>query len=425
MGFGVYFGVKVGTHRTPTVRPAIRVGFGVTWGNDGTAIEGLRHTHEDGACAPSGAAETLLPPDWTGTRARLLPRRTAPVRGSSATGGGDYSYRTLGHADDVVRADGRDVLTFEQATRAALLPQATVPRGKLTVSGALKQYFVGFAARSKHARIVEQWADKRIVPTLGNIRVDRLTKTQIETWLAGLVRDNPDDPDAQRRSRYTANRILTILKAALNEAFADEANGIPSDTAWRRVKPFRNVGGARQEHFESSQVRLLVSKAATFDQRFANLVEVAYLTGARLGELAGADVGDFDATKATLRVNGKTGPRTITLTAETVATLQRIAGKRHTAMPLLPRTDGERWRNTQHRPMQRALALAELPLAASFYSLRHSHISRAIEGGMPLSLIAENCGTSLLMIQRNYAHVLAKTRRATIEKTAPRLRRVK
>ena len=41
---------------------------------------------------------------------------------------------------------------------------------------------------------------------------------------------------------------------------------------------------------------------------------------------------------------------------------------------------------------------------------------------MPLSLIAENCGTSLLMIQRNYAKVLAKTRSATIERTAPKLR---
>ena len=30
---------------------------------------------------------------------------------------------------------------------------------------------------------------------------------------------------------------------------------------------------------------------------------------------------------------------------------------------------------------------------------------------MPLSLIAENCGTSLLMIQNNYAQVLARTRR--------------
>jgi integrase len=339
--------------------------------------------------------------------------------------GGRYRYRTLGHADDVVRADGRDVLTFEQATRVALAPEASAPVGKLTVRLALERYFVGLASRSKHAKITEQWSNKRIVPTLGDYRVDRLTRTQIAQWLAGLVRADDEDPDGKRRSQATANRVLTILKAALNEAFADTANGIPSDTAWRLVKPFRDVEDSRHEHFDSAQVRKLVAKAATFDKPFANLIEVAYLTGARLGELAGATVGSFDATRATLRVDGKTGAREITLTAETIALLRKLTTKRSAQALLLPRSDGERWQNTQHRPMQRALTLAELPLAASFYSLRHSHISRAIEAEMPLSLIAENCGTSLLMIQRNYAKVLASTRRDTIERTAPKLRRVK
>lgn len=338
---------------------------------------------------------------------------------------GSYRFRTIGHADDVVRADGVDVLTFEQATRLAFAPQATAPVGKLTVSEAFKRYYIGLAARSKHADITKQWADLRIIPTLGDYRVDRLTKTQIERWRDALVRDDPEDLDAHRRSQDTANRILTILKAALNEAFADESNGLPSDAAWRRVKPFKNVGGARQEHFESSQVRVLVAKAATFDRPFANLIEIAYLTGARLGELAAANVGDVDLTNAALRVSGKTGHRSVTLTAESVAVLKRIIAKRPTCDPLLPRSDGERWRNTQHRPMQRTLKLAELPTTASFYSLRHSYISRAIEAGMPLSLISENCGTSLQMIQKSYAKVLARTRRDVLEKTSPKLRRVK
>ena len=79
----------------------------------------------------------------------------------------------------------------------------------------------------------------------------------------------------------------------------------------------------------------------------------------------------------------------------------------------------------QFRPFRRAAALAELPPSASFYSMRHSYISRAIEAGMPLSLVAENIGTSLAMIQKNYAHVLASLRRDMIQQTAPRLRRVK
>jgi hypothetical protein len=81
-----------------------------------------------------------------------------------------------------------------------------------------------------------------------------------------MVRDDPEDPDARRRSQDTANRIPTILKAALNAAFQDEANRIPTDAAWRCVKPFKNVSKAREDDLESAEVRVLIAKAATFDR---------------------------------------------------------------------------------------------------------------------------------------------------------------
>ena len=339
---------------------------------------------------------------------------------------GTYRYGTLGAADDLGGADGRDILTFEQARKAA--GAAVVPTGaKITVADSLDLYLKALAARSTHAKEARQRADKHIVPTLGRHRVDRLTKSQVESWLAGLVRDDPDDPDARRRSQDSANRVLTIFKAALNMAFADDANHIPTDSAWRRVKAFRNVAGAREDHFEAGQVRTLIAKAATFDKAFANLLEAAYLTGARYGELAGVEVRDFDHGRATLMVRkGKTGARVVTLTGEAVQFFKRLTAKRPPAAVLLPRADGDTWgKSEQARPFNRAAALAELPASSSFYTLRHSHISRAIEAGMPLSLVAENCGTSLTMIQKNYAKVLASTRRDTIEATAPKLRRVK
>ena len=47
------------------------------------------------------------------------------------------------------------------------------------------------------------------------------------------------DADAVRARRATANRVLTILKAALNHAFT-EGHAV-SDEAWRKVKPFRQA----------------------------------------------------------------------------------------------------------------------------------------------------------------------------------------
>jgi len=40
-----------------------------------------------------------------------------------------------------------------------------------------------------------------------------------------------------RARRATANRTLTVLKAALNQAFHESR--IASDEAWRKAKPFR------------------------------------------------------------------------------------------------------------------------------------------------------------------------------------------
>lgn len=347
---------------------------------------------------------------------------------------GDYRYNTIGVADDVAQADGRDVLTFEQALKKAGGAVA-LTGAKITVRIAVENYLKDLEARKGTAASTEvkQRAEKHIYEKLGAHRVDRLTKGQIEDWLAGLVRgDNPDDPDARRRSQDSANRILSILKAALNHAFADDANNVPSDRAWRRVKAFRSVGAARQDHFDATQIRTLIAKAATFDKCFANLLEAAYLTGARLGELTALDVRDFDADRAVILIRAstagarKTGSRPVTLTDEAVRFFRRLTKNKLPTGVLLPRTDGDRWgKSEHHRPFKRAAALAELPSSASFYSLRHSYISRAIEAGMPLSLLAENCGTSLTMIQQNYAKVLAATRRETIQATAPKLRRVK
>lgn len=341
---------------------------------------------------------------------------------------GAYRYRTIGTADDVGGADGRDVLTHAQAMRLAGGPVAPSAGGPITVRRAVENYLAALEGRSSHAKEARQRADKHILPKLGHYRADRLTKRQIEDWLAGMVKaDDKDDPDARRRSQDTANRVLTILKAALNDAWSDEANSIPTDAAWRRVKPYRDVGASRVDHFDAAQIRLLIAKAAKADRRFAELIEAGYLTGCRLGELTALDVADFDPERSLLVIRkGKTGARVVTLSPEAVQFFKRICKDRQAKAVLFQRADGERWgKSEQHRPFKRAAKAAELPASASFYSLRHSHISRAIESGMPLNLLAENCGTSLSMIQRNYAKVLASSRQHFVNTTAPRLRAVK
>jgi site-specific recombinase XerD len=102
--------------------------------------------------------------------------------------------------------------------------------------------------------------------------------------------------------------------------------------------------------------------------------------------------------------------------------ISRITGARHPQDFLFVRSDGSRWKKSdQTRPIKDALKSAGLSAEGSIYALRHTYISRAIEGGVPLNIIADNCGTSVRMIEKTYAKILAQKRRKFIELGAPNL----
>ena len=94
---------------------------------------------------------------------------------------------------------------------------------------------------------------------LGHIEVAALTAKKVREWHSDLAKLAPrlrtkdgeeqqyrklgKDEEAKRRRRASANRTLTVLKAALNMAWREgEAT---SDSEWRRVEPFENVDAAR------------------------------------------------------------------------------------------------------------------------------------------------------------------------------------
>ena len=64
---------------------------------------------------------------------------------------------------------------------------------------------------------------------------------QEKNGAAGSPKKPAQKPDAEtlRKRKATANRVLTVLKAALNKAWEDGL--VPTADAWRRVKPFREV----------------------------------------------------------------------------------------------------------------------------------------------------------------------------------------
>lgn len=325
----------------------------------------------------------------------------------------------IGLADDLIPADGEAVFSYDQAMKRAgdpdgLRAQRAAASG-LTVAVAIEKYIEnlkatkgGAAAKDAKLRL-----NKHVVPPLASVPVANLTLTQLREWRNALV--TGDDAITQS----TANRVMANLKAALNLVFKDD-NGIPSDKAWRALDKFEDADTAREDHFEMQDVQKLIDEAGKFDRPFANLLTALFVTGCRYGELTACNVSAFDAKRGVLSIpSGKTGKRPVTLMADAIDFFKRVTHGRKAGEVLLPRQDGDRWgKNHQTRPMQRAIEAAELPTSATIYSLRHSHISRAIEEDVPLFIIARNCGTSERMIRKHYAKLIAAKERAMMERAA-------
>src|SRR5262249_29144025 len=128
-----------------------------------------------------------------------------------------------------------------------------------------------------------------------------------------------------RQRRATANRILGVLKAALNLSFRE--GEAASDEAWRRVKPVREASASKIRSLTHSEARRLVNAC---NPEARPLVQCALLTGCRYGEIVEFRVRDFDRDPGTVNVRAsKSGrSRNVVLTEDGIALFERhIAGK--------------------------------------------------------------------------------------------------
>ncbi len=355
----------------------------------------------------------------------LLPGRALGYR-KGATGGhwvarytppgAARKYQALGPADDVENLAG--ALTFEAAVRAASEWFRSLSRGArtdYTVNDAVATYLKHL--RTSRSVTTANDADKRAKryitdADLGKAKIATLTTQRLKDWRDSLLGDAADgkDPDKLRRKKDTANRIWTILRAALTLAWRDGHAG--DDSAWRRIKPYPGTGAQREVFLTEAQCRALLKEC---DPDFAALVRAGLYTGARLGELRVVTVGNLDPKTGTLQIpSGKTGARPVVLSDEAVKWFGKLAAKRPKTEPLLLRHASEKtpWNNMDvSRRMRRAVKAAELPEGTCFYTLRHTYVSSALVRGVNIQLIAENVGTSIRMIEQHYGKFLQADRR--------------
>lgn len=346
-----------------------------------------------------------------------------------------YKEETLGEADGRVPVDGEAVLSWDQAVAAAQawcedqdrLAAGLEPKDRepYTVARAMSDYLGWSRAHRKAPQQVEQVARAHILPALGEVEVASLSAGKLRRWHQGIAETPPlrrtaegqprnmgelNGPEDRRKRQSTANRALSVLKAALNMAYREGKVG--SDDAWRRVKPFKGVDRPKVRYLEADEaVRLLNAS----EPDFRRIVRGALLTGCRYGELCGLRVGDFKATPMPLirLEDTKSGKgRHVYLNEEGAAFFEELTAGRPEGAPMFLRAEGEPWgRSHQSRRMKDASESAGVAPPVSFHDLRHTYASHYLMNGGDLADLAQQLGhADTRMTTRHYAHLADRWR---------------
>jgi integrase len=222
---------------------------------------------------------------------------------------------------------------------------------------------------------------------------------------------------APGRRRAAANRILTVLKAALNHAWRE--GKVSSDDAWRRVAPFREADAARVRYLDRDECRRLVNASP---EPLRTIVRGALYTGARYSELARMHVSDFHRDSGTVLVRtSKAGKvRHIEFTAEGLEFFQEITAGRVGSEFLFHRAGAAWGKSHQQRPLTEACRAGKVTPAASFHTLRHTYGSLMVMDSVPLMVVARNLGhADTRMVEKHYGHLATSYVREAVRSAKP------
>ena len=362
---------------------------------------------------------------------------------------GRQHYDSLGAADDVREADGLTVFSFSQAQerarnffklKARELAGDYLPEdGSFTVKRAIDIYFDERIRKgSKSVDKDQSLARLRIIPELGDNEVAKLSTKRLRDWQAMLANGpklskpgidkskrksrhiDAIDTDALRARKATANRTLTVLKAALNMAYHD--GRVLSDDAWRKVKPFRETDAPVIRYISDDETIPLVNSC---QGHFRDLVRGALLTGCRYGELCRMRVSDYnsEARVVTIRESKSGKVRHVALTDEGSALFQTVTTGKTGKDLIFTRDDGGAWKaSRQQRPLEVASHRAKIEPAVTFHILRHTYASMLAMRAVPMGVIAAQLGhADTRMTEKHYAHLSPNYVAETVRAAFPSL----
>lgn len=313
------------------------------------------------------------------------------------------------------KGDVQDQLTdLKKSKKDGMLAAPT----KIKLAGYLDRWLQDVARLKVRERTFDNYeraVNRHIVPTLGNVKLDKLTTAQIEGFYATLER--------QGVGCHTRRLCHAVLRQALQKAV--RWNLVPRNPCLDYEAP--SISSKEIQPLAAEQVAALLAEA--IGNRQEALYVVAVTTGMRMGEIFGLQWGDVDLAAGSIYIrrslqerNGKltlAEPKTKKSKREVV--LPRMAvdalhehRKRQLAAGRL--ATGYVFTNTEGGPLRRShfhradfkplLRLAKLP-EIRFHDLRHTAATLLLVEGVNPKIVAERLGHSKVGITLDlYSHVV-------------------
>lgn len=364
-------------------------------------------------------------------------------------GGVAYRGRYVDHAGQRVSrtfeqvADARDFVQLGRAqTKRIRAGLELPPRRSAPTVGDLARRLIRRPPATwgaDHRADFQQRVEHHILPTLGERRVDDVRRGDVLDLRDAL---HAEKPDGKGLAASTTNKILSALSMVIERAVAD---------GHCQTNPCR-VRGVRLRVPVREPRTLEASEAAVFLNRvelvYRALVAAALLLGARWGELTAARWGDVDLERRRWLIR-RSGARD-----RPKSQRERVAVMPTALLPYLhelrvelydghePPADylifrrADRWRRRRRDSAERhpwclracprtarltssgvRAAIADACRAAelddrppTFHGLRHTHISLALEAGLPLPAIRDQVGHSGLDMVNRYARGFGQER---------------
>jgi site-specific recombinase XerD len=107
----------------------------------------------------------------------------------------------------------------------------------------------------------------------------------------------------------------------------------------------------------------------------------------------------------------------VPLSTPALTLFKRLAESKLPAARLLVRDDGKPWAHSDWDELVRdAAKAAGLPDKTCLYTLRHSFITQAIQDGLSILDVARLVGTSVMMVEKHYGHLVHTVARERLAK---------